>query len=92
MTTVKLYANLREIAGGKRIDVPFEHGGTVRDLLAALQQAHPELAGQIVGPDGELTGLAHVFVDGRNVIWLENQDTVIKPGASIDLIPPVAGG
>ena len=92
MTTVKLYGNLRDIAGGNSIDVPFEHGGTLRDLIAALRQADPALTGQIAGPDGELTGLAQVFVNGRNVKWLDNLDSRIEPGASIDLIPPVGGG
>ncbi len=92
MTTIKLYANLREIVGGASIDVPFEHGGTVRDLLAALRRASPALAEQVAGPNGELTGLAHVFVDGRNVKWLDGLDTLIEPDASIDLIPPAAGG
>lgn len=92
MITIKLYANLREIAGQGCIEVPFEYGGTVRDLVEAIRKTYPKLADRLVGPDGRLTGLANVMVDGRNVVWLQDLDTVIQPGAQVDLIPPAAGG
>lgn len=92
MVTVTLYATLREVGGGKYVDVPFERGGTVRDFVEALNQSHPELAELIVNGNGELSGEVHVFVQGRNVVWLDDLNTVIGDDDAIDLIPPVAGG
>lgn len=92
MVTVTLYATLRDMAGSKRIEVPFQPGGTVRDFIASMQSTYPALAARLVNGDGELSGEVHVFVQGRNVVWLDGIDTVINPGDEIDLIPPVAGG
>lgn len=92
MLKITLYATLREIAGGKTLHIPFERGGTVRDFVAALRAAHPAIAEKLIDGAGQLSGEVHVFVQGRNVVWLEGLDTVIADGDEIDLIPPVAGG
>lgn len=92
MVTITLYATLREVAGGKYLEVPFEPGGTVRDFIRVLNETHPELAKMVVNGDGQLSGEVHLFVQGRNVIWLDEMNTVIGEGDAIDLIPPVAGG
>lgn len=91
MTSIKLVASLRELAGGREIDVPFE-GGTVHELLEAICIASPALYHKIVAEDGTLTGLVHVFVDGRNIAWLNGLDTPIDESHELMLIPPVAGG
>lgn len=92
MINVKLFATLRDIAGAKEIDVPFEYGGTARDLVAAIEQANPALGHEILNDEGELSGTVHILVHGRNIVWLDNLDTVIEAGQDIDLVPPTAGG
>ncbi len=90
--TIKLFATLRDIAGAKEITVPLENGMTARDLVRAVTAAHPELGSKILNEDGELSGLVHIFVDGRNIEWLNGLDTVISEDTDLVLIPPVAGG
>lgn len=92
MIAVKLYATLRDIAGAKKLDVPFNYGGTARELMQAIAQASPSLGEKLLDGEGKPTGFAHIFVDGRNVMWLEDMDTVVESGSDVDLIPPVAGG
>ena len=92
MVTLKLLASLREVAGSKELTVPFEPGGTVRDLLRAIDTVNPAVGANIVGEDGELTGTVQVLVGGRNILWLDGLNTVIPPGQHVTLIPPAAGG
>lgn len=92
MRTIKLLATLRDLAGAKEITVPFENGGTVRELLHAVQQVSPELGAKILDQNGQLSGLVHVFVQGRNIDWLQGLDTVIDESDELMLIPPVGGG
>ena len=89
---VTLYATLRDIGGGKHIDVPFQYGDTARDFVEAVRGCCPALADELVDADGNLTGSVHILVHGRNIQWLDGLDTVIEEGQDIDLIPPVAGG
>ena len=92
MVTVTLYATLRDMAGSQRIRGPFQPGGTRPDFIPAMASAYPPPPTPPGKGDGELSGEVHVFVQGRNVVWLDGIDTVINPGDEIDLIPPVAGG
>jgi molybdopterin synthase sulfur carrier subunit len=92
MTTVKLFATLRDIAGASEIEVPFDRGGTARELIDAVESVSPGLAEKIVTPEGELTGAVHIFVGGRNVEWIDGLDTMIEDGEKVFLVPPAAGG
>ena len=90
--TLKLLASLRDVAGSNQIDVPFKDGQTVRELLQAISNLNPELGQKIVADDGQLTGLVHVLVHGRNITWLQGLDTTINQDDIITLLPPSAGG
>jgi molybdopterin synthase sulfur carrier subunit len=92
MRTIKLLATLRDLAGAREIAVPFENGGTVRQLIHAVREVSPELGAKIMDQNGQLTGLVHVFVHGRNIDWLQGLDTVVDESDELMLIPPVAGG
>ena len=93
MKTLKLFATLRDIAGKKEIDVPFEDGQTVRQLIATISELYPDLGDQIIDSTGELTGLVHILVHGRHVHWMEDGlDTAIRERDQIVLLPPAAGG
>lgn len=90
--TLKLFATLRDLVGAKTIDVPFEDGQTVRQLIDNIRTLHPELAAEIVTDTGELTGAVHILVHGRHVHWGDGLDTVIEAGQQVVLMPPTAGG
>lgn len=92
MRTIKLFATLRDFVGAKEITVPFEAGGTARDLLQAIRQVNPALGDKIADNNGQLSGLVHIFVEGRNIDWLQGLDTVITEADEVFMIPPVAGG
>jgi molybdopterin synthase sulfur carrier subunit len=92
MKTIRLMATVRDMAGTKFLDVPFEAGGTVRELIAAIGQVHPAIAALLVDEQGCLSSVVHIYVGGRNVEWLRGLDTVIREADAVLLIPPVAGG
>lgn len=90
--TIKLLATLRDLTGKKSITVPFEEGQTVRKLLDDLTILEPALQHEIINPQGELTGLVHILVHGRNIQWLQGLDTPIREQDILTFLPPSAGG
>lgn len=90
--TIKLFATLRDLTGKKTLTVPFEDGQTVHQLLADIATIEPKLHGEILNDSGELTGLVHILVHGRNIEWLNGLDTVIREKDIVTLLPPSAGG
>ena len=90
MSTIKLPSVLRAHANGEReIDV---QGGTVGDAVQALVERHPGLAEQLLTADGELHRFVNVYVNGRDVRYLEGLSTPIEARDEIRLLPAIAGG
>jgi MoaD family protein len=90
--TMRLFATLRDLTGQKEMTVPFQDGQTVRQLIEDIRDIHPRLAEEIVNEEGEMTGLVHILVHGRNTEWLQGLDTTIKETDQLVLMPPTAGG
>jgi sulfur-carrier protein len=87
--TVRIPPILRPDAGGNRnVDIA---GGTVREVLVTLVEAYPAL-GDRVFDDGELPQFLNVFVDGSDVRLLDGLETHVRDGATVILLPAVAGG
>ena len=89
---VKLYASLRVAAGIKMLDVEVHSNSTIHDVLVEVTQRYPVLVKFIWKEPGELSELAHVFVNGENIRHLDGLDTQIKLEDHVDIFPPLVGG
>jgi molybdopterin synthase sulfur carrier subunit len=88
--TVRIPTQLRELSGGAA-EVSLE-GGTVKELLAALDAAHPGFAERLHDESGGLRRFVNVFVADEDIRFLDGVDTPVKPGETVSIIPAVAGG
>ena len=89
---VSFYATLEPIVGERHVEVPLPEGASVRGLVEVLAQRWPGLVEHLFDEDGALSRRVNIFVDGRNVRWLEGLETPLEPEQSVDIFPPVAGG
>ena len=67
-------------------------GSTVGEALANLAAQYPDLKHQIYEDDVKLRGFVNVFVDGTNIKKLNGLETKFAQGASVMLVPAIAGG
>jgi adenylyltransferase/sulfurtransferase len=89
MTTVRIPPVLHAETGGKRnVEIA---GDTVRDVLAGLLAAFPGLDGRLLN-NGELQPFVNLYVDGTDIEALDGLDTTVAPGATLLLLPAMAGG
>ena len=90
---VNYYATLRQIVGGKTIEIPVEDGATVRQLLDEMISHYPALGLELLNEDGMLHGHVHLFVNGRDTPFLKDgMDTVLNLDDTISVFPAVGGG
>lgn len=90
---VNFYATLRAIVGTKTVEIGLNHGATIEDLIHEIVRRYPALREQLIDEQGNLQGHIHVFVNGRDVYYLENEHkTTVQPEDKIDIFPPVGGG
>jgi MoaD family protein len=85
MPLVKLYANLRKIAGTKELAI---EGTTLRSVLDELIKEKPTLDGLILEKEG-LRPHVVVTVNGQNALEL---NSAISEQDVIAIFPPIAGG
>jgi sulfur-carrier protein len=86
MPTVRLRGPLKQMAGDRSEHVI--EGGTVGELLAGLERAHPAVSGWILDERGVLRRHINVFVNGEQ----GEQGTAVGAEDRVDVLPAVSGG
>jgi molybdopterin synthase sulfur carrier subunit len=88
--TVRIPTQLRELSGGAA-EISAEPG-TVAEVLRALEGAHPGFAERLFDETGELRRFVNVFVADEDIRFLEGVATPVADGATVSIVPAVAGG
>ena len=88
--TIRIPTQLRELSGGAS-EVAIE-GGTVKELLAGLDAAHPGFAGRLHDETGGLRRFVNVFVADEDIRFMDGIDTPVADGQTVSIVPAVAGG
>lgn len=93
MAAIRLYATLRARAGGEReVEVGWRPGASIGDAIRELLACKPDLEGHILDDSGRVVPFVSVFIDGRDIRYLDGLATVLSDGDEIAIFPPVAGG
>src|SRR5258708_33876998 len=88
--TVTLPNTLRTRTGQSgHIDVS---GQAIREVIDAPEHECPGLRFNFCYETGELRPFVNIFLDGVNVRYLAGLDTHVRDGASVHILPSVAGG
>ena len=85
MPQVKLYANLRQVAGTKEVSLP---GTSLRTVLFTLIEQYPAL-GKILLENEQIRPHVIITVNGQTMIDL---DMPVTEADQIAIFPPIAGG
>lgn len=88
--TVRIPTTLRTLTGGAS-EVEIE-GAKVSEVLANLEDAHPGFSSRILDDSGALRRFVNVFVADEDVRFMDGLDTAVTDGATVSIIPAVAGG
>ena len=88
----RLFADLAETAGDKRVTVDVPAGATVGDALDALLDDRPALRERVLDDAGDLHHHVNVLRNGENVRGGVGLDTELETGDELAMFPPVSGG
>ena len=89
---VKVYlpTPLRQYAGGKEYVVV--SASTVGEALQKLIEQYQALRKHLYGETGKLRSFVNVFVNDEDIRHLQGEETPLKEGDTIYIIPAIAGG
>jgi sulfur-carrier protein adenylyltransferase/sulfurtransferase len=67
-------------------------GGTVGELLADLTRQYDGLKKHLYTDDGRLRSFVNIYVNDEDIRYLQKEQTPVKAGDTLSIIPSVAGG
>lgn len=75
-----------------KLDAVELEGATVGELLQGLTTKFGGLRQHLYTPDGKLRSFVNVYVNDEDIRYLQKDQTPVKAGDSVSIVPSVAGG
>jgi len=87
---VKIPAPLRELTGNlTKVEI---EGNTVQDLIENLEKQFPGVKERLCDETGKIRQFINFYVNEKDIRFLENENTKLKAGDEVSIIPAIAGG
>ena len=90
MATILIPTPLRQFAGGR--DALEVRAATVGAALGQLVEQHPEIRRNLYTDAGRLRAFVNVYVDDDDIRYLDRDETALREGSVISIVPSIAGG
>jgi MoaD family protein len=65
---------------------------TIGDAIGELQGQFPGIKDRLVDESGAVRRFVNVYVNEEDIRFLQNQQTALKDGDEVSIIPAIAGG
>ena len=89
-TKVRIPTPLRKLTNNE--EVVEITAANVGDAIKELQSRFPGIEERLVDEKGEVRRFVNVYVNEEDIRFLKNQETPLKDGDEISIIPAIAGG
>ena len=67
-------------------------GTSVNELLADLEKRYPGIKERLCDEQGKLRRFVNIFVNEEDIRFLQGDQTKVKDGDEVSIIPAIAGG
>lgn len=68
------------------------NAATIGEAINELQTRYPGIKERLLDETGAVRRFVNVYVNEEDIRFLQNQDTKLKSGDEISIIPAIAGG
>ncbi|HMJ65295.1 MAG TPA: ubiquitin-like small modifier protein 1 [Candidatus Binatia bacterium] len=87
---VRIPTPLRKLT--KNEEVVEVSAATIGDAISELQTRYPGIRERLIDESGTVRRFVNVYVNEEDIRFLDNQQTKLKDGDEISIIPAIAGG
>ena len=88
--TVRIPTTLRKLTNNE--EVVEVKPGTIGQAIGELQNRFPGIKERLLDDSGAVRRFVNVYVNEEDIRFLQNQETAVKDGDEISIIPAIAGG
>ena len=65
---------------------------SIAEMIEAITTDYPDLKKHLVDASGKVPSFLNIFVDEDDIRNLQGEQTIIKDGSTISIVPAIAGG
>ena len=65
---------------------------SIRDLIGTLEKNYPGIKDRICDESGNIRRFVNIFLNEEDIRFLEKENTSLKDGDVVSIIPAIAGG
>ena len=87
---VRIPTPLRKLTNGD--DTVEITAATIAEAFGELEARYPGIKERLLDEAGEVRRFVNVYVNEEDIRFLKNQETALKDGDEISIIPAIAGG
>lgn len=87
--TVRIPTPLQSLTGGKETVESIT--GTIIDLVNDLDVRFPGI-GERLSEDGKIRRFVNMYLNEEDIRFLQAEQTVVKDGDEVSIVPAIAGG
>lgn len=87
---VRIPTPLRTLTNGS--DEVTVEGNSVKEIIDNLETVHSGIKERICDDDGQIRRFINFYVNDEDIRFLSNQETEVKDGDQISIVPAIAGG
>jgi molybdopterin synthase sulfur carrier subunit len=89
-TKVRIPTPLRKLTNNE--EIVEVQAATVGEAITELQSRYPGIRERLVDDKGEVRRFINVYVNEEDIRFLKDQQTPLKEGDELSIIPAIAGG
>lgn len=86
---VRIPTPLQKLTGQGEVQV---QPGTIKDMIAELEKNFPGMKDRICDETGKVRRFVNVYLNEEDIRFLSQEETKMKDGDEISIVPAIAGG
>jgi molybdopterin synthase sulfur carrier subunit len=87
---VRIPSPLRKLTGGQsEIEAKAD---SIGNLISALDASYPGMKDRLCDETGAVRRFVNIYVNEEDIRFLTHQDTPLKDGDQVSIVPAIAGG
>ena len=68
------------------------NAGNIKELIQELEKNYPGIKDRICDESGKIRRFVNVYLNEEDIRCLKQEDTALKSGDEISIVPAIAGG
>ena len=86
---VRIPTPLQKLTGQGEVQV---QPGNIKDMIAQLEKNFPGMKDRICDESGKIRRFVNVYLNEEDIRFLNQEETQLKDGDEISIVPAIAGG